>query len=376
MHASPRPSAAGPRRKVTSPRPSRIGRLLDRLRPRTRGQALVEFVLIAPVLLLLLAVALDFGRLFFTYIQVNNAAREAASFGATSPTDLTTMTNRANGEKNAQLQRGENAITVTASCANAGGGTILCTAASGGTGPGNTITVNVQEPFTFLTPIIGTVFGNNLQLNASATAHVLGYAGGSTGSGNPGTCSTPSAQFTAVVISGRDIFADPSASTPNSGVCNISGYNWTWGDGLDDVGTASGSPHTYGADGTYTIELEVTNQAGANTRSFQITIGGPPPSAPPSSAPSAPPSSPPCTKPTPNFTWTKNGKTYTYRDASSVTDPLNCPITDWLWTFTDAGGLQSNAQNPAPVTYGNNSGHPVTLKVTNLAGFNQITLNT
>lgn len=59
-----------------------------------------------------------------------------------------------------------------------------------------------------------------------------------------------------------------------------------------------------------------------------------------------------------------------------MTDPLNCPITDWLWTFTDAGGLQSNAQNPAPVTYGNNSGHPVTLKVTNLAGFNQITLNT
>ena len=58
-----------------------------------------------------------------------------------------------------------------------------------------------------------------------------------------------------------------------------------------------------------------------------------------------------CTKPTANFTWTTGGqsnKTYTYRDASTVADPVNCPITDWLWTFTDCGRRQSNAQNPAP----------------------------
>jgi Flp pilus assembly protein TadG len=375
MHPSPRQHAVVPRRLVVQSRSKGPFRRLGRLRPRTRGQALVEFVLIAPVLLLLLAVALDFGRLFFTYVQTNNAAREAANYGAQSPTDLATMTSRANGEKSGQLQRGESTITVSATCANALGTTILCSSASGGTGPGNTITVNVRAPFTFLTPIIGTVFGGNLQLNASATSAVRGYAAGP-GSSNPGTCSAPLAQFTAIVTSGRDIFADPSASTPNSGVCNISGYNWTWGDGSDDVGTASGSPHSYASDGTYTIVLEVTNQGGRNTRSFDITISGPPPSAPPSAAPSAPPSAPACTKPSPNFTWTKQGKTYTYRDASTVADPVNCPITDWLWTFTDANGLQSNAQNPAPVTYGNNSNHPVTLKVTNLAGFNLITLNT
>ncbi len=70
------------------------------------------------------------------------------------------------------------------------------------------------------------------------------------------------------------------------------------------------------------------------------------------------------------------GKTYTYRDASSVADPVHCPITDWLWTFTDLGGTQSNAQNPAAVTYGNNSNHPVTLRVTNAAGSRTVTLNT
>ena len=47
-----------------------------------RGQALVEFALVLPVMLLLLLLAVDFGRLFFTYIAVNNAAREATSYAA------------------------------------------------------------------------------------------------------------------------------------------------------------------------------------------------------------------------------------------------------------------------------------------------------
>ena len=62
-------------------------------------------------------------------------------------------------------------------------------------------------------------------------------------------------------------------------------------------------------------------------------------------------------------------------DLSTVADPVHCPITDWEWTFTDASGLKSNAQNPAPVTYGNNSSHPVTLKVTNAGGSTTITKN-
>jgi PKD repeat protein len=57
-----------------------------------------------------------------------------------------------------------------------------------------------------------------------------------------------------------------------------------------------------------------------------------------------------------------------------VADPVNCPITDWLWTFT-SDGTQSNAQNPAPFKYGNNSSHPVTLRVTNAAGSATITKN-
>lgn len=58
-------------------------------RRRHRGQSLVEFALVAPVLLLLLALAADFGRAFTAYIAISSAAREGATFGADSATNAT-----------------------------------------------------------------------------------------------------------------------------------------------------------------------------------------------------------------------------------------------------------------------------------------------
>lgn len=332
---------------------------------KSPGQALVEFALILPVLLLLLVVSVDFGRLFFTWVQLHNGAREAANYGAFSPTDTVTINGKVTAEKNAQVQRGESGVAITTACADPAGTTIACTAASGGAGPGNTLTVRVDETFSFLTPLINNAFGGGLRVSASATSTVLGYAAGAGGS-NPGTCSAPTASFTVTTTTGRGIFANPAASTPNSGLCNISGYNWDWGDGNLEVGTATGSSHTFAADQTYIVKLTVTNQGGSDTAQQSITISTTPPP-------------PTCAKPMANFTWTKSGsgnKTYTYRDASTVADSVNCPITDWLWTFTDLGGLQSNAQNPTAVTYGNGSNHPVTLRVTNAGGATTITLDT
>ena len=62
---------------------------------RYRGQALVEFTLLVPILLLLVVVAVDFGRLFFTYVEVNNAAREGVAYGANNPSDTPGMLSRA-----------------------------------------------------------------------------------------------------------------------------------------------------------------------------------------------------------------------------------------------------------------------------------------
>jgi PKD repeat protein len=287
------------------------------------------------------------------------------------PTDLATITSRAEQETNAQAQAGEDAIAVSTSCTDQAGTSIACSLASGGAGAGNRVTVNVTEAFTFLTPMIGGFFGGDLQMDASATSVVTDYAPSSGGS-PPGPCSLPLASFTVVVTSGLSVLADPSGSTPDSGVCSISGFNWTWGDPSDpdneEPGEATSKAHTYLAAGTYTIQLEVTNQAGTDTAAQVVTV------------PEAPP--PTCTAPAANFTFTTSGsgsnKTWTYSDTSTVADPVNCPITAWLWTFTDQGGLQSNAQFPAPVQYGGNPNalHSVTLTVTNDGGITTITKNT
>jgi Flp pilus assembly protein TadG len=53
---------------------------------REAGQSLVEAAVIVPILLLLLAAVIDFGRAFDAYIVLTNAAREGARFGSVKPT--------------------------------------------------------------------------------------------------------------------------------------------------------------------------------------------------------------------------------------------------------------------------------------------------
>ena len=79
MSASPRPTAVGRGRSPTRPR-----------HRRSRGQALVELALVVPIMLLLVLAALDLGRIFYSRITVNNAAREGAFVGAYYPASFST----------------------------------------------------------------------------------------------------------------------------------------------------------------------------------------------------------------------------------------------------------------------------------------------
>lgn len=369
-----RPHAASPNRADQSPRPP------DR-RARSRGQSLVEFTLVVVfVLLPLLMVGIDFGRVFFSYIQASNAAREAAAYGATNPTDTAGMTSNALQETNAQNQRGENPISLSTECRNTASNPIDCSAAAGGSGAGNTLVVTVTEEFTFFTPFINGFFDDNFNVAVSASTAVLGTAATPGGGGGAGNCSPPS--LATFAVSWPDAahplagYFDSSDSLPNSGICAISGYNWDFGDGTTDVGYAAGVGHTFPAEGSYTVNLEVTNQAGSTFLS-KVVVVGPTPTPSPTPTPTAGPTATPgptptptptpvvCQKPTARFTYTSSGKTYQFTDLSSVNSPT-CPITTWFWEFGD-GETVTNSINPVH-TYGSANQHTVTLTVTNLAG--------
>jgi hypothetical protein len=57
-------------------------RLPRRLRRSARGQGLVEFAMLLPLLALLLVMAVDAGRVFFGWVALQNASRIGADFAA------------------------------------------------------------------------------------------------------------------------------------------------------------------------------------------------------------------------------------------------------------------------------------------------------
>lgn len=153
--------------------PSRISGLLGRLlRGRTRGQALVELALILPLMILLLAAALDLGRLFYSGITVTNAAREGAleaaynpdSFQAGLPCDRTDnrvmcrAINEASGSF-VTVVPADVSLTCTPSCTPA---------------MGSKVKVTVVGHFSLLTPIL-SVFtgGTNVTLSSTASAQIV-----------------------------------------------------------------------------------------------------------------------------------------------------------------------------------------------------------
>jgi Flp pilus assembly protein TadG len=74
-----------------------------------RGQSLVEFALVLPLLVLVVAGIFDLGAAFFASITITNSAREGARYGSLHPTDGT-------GIKNAAVNEAQNSgITITTS---------------------------------------------------------------------------------------------------------------------------------------------------------------------------------------------------------------------------------------------------------------------
>ncbi len=66
-----------------------LRRIKNRARAGEAGQALVELALTMPLLIVILVGALEFGEVAFISIQLSNAAKAAAQYGAQSTTTAT-----------------------------------------------------------------------------------------------------------------------------------------------------------------------------------------------------------------------------------------------------------------------------------------------
>ena len=170
-------------------RPDRVRDLRARAprfrgRNRSRGQSLVEFALVVPILLLVFAGAADLGRAFYAYVAIENGVKEGAFYGARAPLCTDDVAAGCGNPRNVEWRvRNElenlrnpdgTQLTPTVACLDQVSGTphALMTDCAAG----DTYQVTLSYPFKFLTPILGDILGGTLDLNADSSAVVLNLA--------------------------------------------------------------------------------------------------------------------------------------------------------------------------------------------------------
>ena len=127
------------------------------------GQGIVELALSLPLLLLLMLGTIDVGRVFFDYIQLRNAVREGAGYGARMPTDTAGITTRV-------TRHGiPGSTTIAIAC------TGDCTTTNGVPNGVGTIEVSATHTFTpVTTAFLQTWFGMNpITINVKSSMRLL-----------------------------------------------------------------------------------------------------------------------------------------------------------------------------------------------------------
>ncbi len=124
----------------------------SRLKPAApqQGQALVEFALALPILLILLAVGADFGRAYFYDLSLRDAAFAAARYGGMNPND------------DAGIRNAAKLATPDSGLADA---SVTITSTTNPRGRGTPLQISVSYVFHPLTPVLGQLIGNTITLH-------------------------------------------------------------------------------------------------------------------------------------------------------------------------------------------------------------------
>ena len=124
-------------------------------RRRERGQELVEYALILPIMMLILMSILDLGRAVYYYSAINNSAREGARYGVINPDDPAGI---------------EAVVRNKAVVLNPANLTVVISSPDE-----DTVRVTLTYQFTPITPIVGTLLGSNeVTLGSQATMRIEG----------------------------------------------------------------------------------------------------------------------------------------------------------------------------------------------------------
>jgi PKD repeat protein len=263
-------------------------------RSKSRGQSLTEFALFLPVLLLLVLVALDFGRIYLGWINLQQMARVAANYAADNASAWNPLT--IDTAKQARYEELiENDARKSVGCVPQD--PLPDPVFVMGTGLGAQVTVTINCEFTLLTPGIQAILGPSIYATGSATFPVKeGVVAAVPGGGAP-IGIAPVARFD---VSPRTGWSALEVTFTDTSLNDPTGWSWdfvvsptTTGTGVgsvsDGVSSAAG-PHTitYTCTGvagdtcTWGVSLSVSNPAGTSSQQLDdwITVTVPPDTGP------------------------------------------------------------------------------------------------
>lgn len=134
-----------------------------------RGQSLVELAISLVILIYLLAGAVEFGLVFFQYVQLRDAAQEGALYGSTNPPSsavdtakIDVIKNRAKAASTSPIDlTGDPSVTVEVVVTDAK----YC--------EGGSLQVTVTYPHKVFMPFMSQFIGQTVNLNAVVTDTIL-----------------------------------------------------------------------------------------------------------------------------------------------------------------------------------------------------------
>jgi Flp pilus assembly protein TadG len=118
-----------------------------------KGQSLVEFALVVPILALLLFGIVDFGRIFHAYLTVDHAGREAARAASVGKNETDVKQVAVNSGSSINLTTGQVVVQ------NAGTS-------------GSEAKITITYPIAPITPIIGNFFAEGFELTDTTVMRV------------------------------------------------------------------------------------------------------------------------------------------------------------------------------------------------------------
>jgi Flp pilus assembly protein TadG len=124
------------------------------------GQSLAEFAISVPILLLLMAIAIDFGRVYYYDLTIRDASFAAARYAGMNPFDDA-------GIKSAAINAAPSGVLTTSTVSIATPANTTCDGSSRTSGCPLNITVTYR--FTPITPLITSLTGPTINLSRTQT---------------------------------------------------------------------------------------------------------------------------------------------------------------------------------------------------------------